>query len=397
MPAHTKVERKYDGAVFNNILQVLGLRAEYEKLPGKAKAYIKNAVSCDAPRLVFGESLQFQTKNDKEVKNYLLEMAFNFYMPIGKWQMPTNVLVTVLTTFYDFVNFLVRYPQKHSDPKVTKSVKVFADKAKIIFDTVAEDISAGFESYFTTMELALLYKSIPTEYFYYIFVTQSTRRLKISLNKKQIEKTYFTFDNSRRKSYPIEFAYADSLRHAKVTKKDTWDEPRLEKHDEWKIYIQDHALRRMDERLKVGDKVLPYYVGWIETFLNPKKVKNKRLIPYYLFKCRLGYFAYEILEDEKVIVLTTFLTPMMNGTPESDALYEKLKLTNQETRYLGLDTIEALLTSDLLKDPATSEIFEECGITRPDFLHNFIKFNVPKLEIAERFKKHICLDNKGVW
>lgn len=393
-PAHAKREQ-LDGAGFNSALQFLGIRSAYESLGGMAKAYIKEYACCEKPKIVFGSSLADVAKDENalKIKGYLKRIALDGYMEFSNKKIPGYVAATVLPNLYEIAKFLVAYRKPSKIIKARKfeeELAFFATKIIEAFEPIKTEIVTGYDNYFNTIELSLLYKSVACEYFYYVIIDVTTTKIKITLNKKNIEKTSFFFNGTKRNAYPIEFAFCNKIYYGKVSKDDWKDEPKVDEN--WKIFIQDHAVRRMNERLKIGNAILPYYVGWLETFIYPKKIRGKKLIPYYLFHSRLGYFAYEILEKEKVILLTTFLTPMMSGTPESDALYEKLKLTNEDTRYLGLDNIESLLTSDLLKDPHTKEIFKDCGMESPDFLHSFIIFNVPKLELAERFKKHICFE-----
>jgi hypothetical protein len=51
----------------------------------------------------------------------------------------------------------------------------------------------------------------------------------------------------------------------------------------------------------------------------------------------------------------------MQGTPESENLYQLLRLRRPDIEFLGLDDFETLIGTDLLRDSEVADIFRQCG------------------------------------
>lgn len=93
-----------------------------------------------------------------------------------------------------------------------------------------------------------------------------------------------------------------------------------------------------------------------ENRLNPRCV----LVEYGLPDCKLGYLVCQVLDN--AVVARTFLFLTMDGTPEGDKLYERLRVNRYDKSHLGLDTLAGLRTTDYSSDPVLRRIFDECGL-----------------------------------
>jgi hypothetical protein len=74
---------------------------------------------------------------------------------------------------------------------------------------------------------------------------------------------------------------------------------------------------------------------------------------------RVGYLLGQRLPN--AVLIKTFLLLTMQGTPESRNLHRLLRLHRPDIEYLGLDDLETLATTDLLRDPEVADIFRRCG------------------------------------
>ena len=84
------------------------------------------------------------------------------------------------------------------------------------------------------------------------------------------------------------------------------------------------------------------------------------LVDYGPENCKLGYIVCEITSKE--VIAKTFLFLTMDGTPEGDALYRRLKLSRHDKSYLGLDNLDSLLASDIKDDPTIRALLRECNV-----------------------------------
>lgn len=124
-----------------------------------------------------------------------------------------------------------------------------------------------------------------------------------------------------------------------------------------------HALRNLRERVTVAqdngmvedcmwDSLQSPGVTWTEE-------ADKFLVEYRLWEHKIGYFVFKALDD--MYVAKTFLFLTMDGTPEGQKLWEKLRLTKKDKQYTGLDRLSTFVLSDIKDDPELVAVFEECG------------------------------------
>ncbi|MDP6504668.1 MAG: hypothetical protein QF886_13680, partial [Planctomycetota bacterium] len=144
---------------------------------------------------------------------------------------------------------------------------------------------------------------------------------------------------------------------------------------EYPVYVQQHALRRLTERLDcLHDWEGIANDGLILSLDNPVITSGSGgdlLAEYRLMGHKVGYMPAAIFGDK--VVIRTFLFLTMDGTPEGRKLYEKLHLTGKERNHLKWDRLSTFQETDLGKDQELHEILEECGCGHlfdvlPDFV-----------------------------
>ncbi len=130
------------------------------------------------------------------------------------------------------------------------------------------------------------------------------------------------------------------------------------------VFIQSHALRRLHERTTmpsiggVASEVIYY------SLRDPVVARHTRsgspMIACRYFDARLGYFVADLIDD--AIVLRTFLTVTMDGTPDAPTLYKALHTGPHGVQTMGLDRLETLLTSDIPHDADLQKVFGDAGL-----------------------------------
>ncbi len=127
------------------------------------------------------------------------------------------------------------------------------------------------------------------------------------------------------------------------------------------VYIQRHAIRRLEERLDCLKKYEQQYAIF-ESMVNPLIVrmnKNKVLIACRISDVKMGYFAAEYMEG--VLLIHTFLFITNNGTPEGKRLNELTGLSKLDKKYLTIDKLSSFMNSDISHNNQLKTLFTQAG------------------------------------
>jgi hypothetical protein len=158
------------------------------------------------------------------------------------------------------------------------------------------------------------------------------------------------------------------------------------------VYIQDHAINRMVERLKITPS--GYMFESVSRSLIDPVVSGRDgesyLVDYYYANQKMGYLVVHPVSD--ILLIRSFKFITMSGTPEFYKLKRELRGDRQDFEYLGLDTVDGLMNSDLHKDPKLRQIFKNCGLSHLFEFSKNVKFDNPKSLIAEEIKKYFQID-----
>ncbi|MBI5090936.1 MAG: hypothetical protein HZB26_00665 [Candidatus Hydrogenedentes bacterium] len=158
------------------------------------------------------------------------------------------------------------------------------------------------------------------------------------------------------------------------------------------VYIQEHALTRLCERFRIDQPIVADFVLGlaVRALLTPEVIRNPN--GEYLVKVGAdetipGYFAASLVEEK--VVLRTFLSPTMQGTPEAELLRQKLGLKREDIEYLHLDDPWTLLYGDLREDKDVASILKECGLGGFIELSQALKGSGPERNVANTLKNYI--------
>jgi hypothetical protein len=127
------------------------------------------------------------------------------------------------------------------------------------------------------------------------------------------------------------------------------------------VYIQQHALDRMKER--IGTVIPCFYKNILVNAIIKKQLipisGNKLLITCFAENLKIGYFVAEIVHN--IILIRTFLLLTNGGTPEGDRLSKLTGLETDDRKYLSIDTLQGLANSDIEQNKAICELFHKAG------------------------------------
>lgn len=169
-----------------------------------------------------------------------------------------------------------------------------------------------------------------------------------------------------------------------------WKENVIDNDQPFPVYIQDHAIKRVFERGIIGNAEKGYvHDSILRSLENP--IFNgmdgpSYLVEYKYYSARMGYFL--VSKEKDCAIVRTFKFITMVGTPEFYMLKRALRGTKEDFEYLGIDSLEILLNSDIYKDEKLMGIFQRCGMSDLLNIGKNIKFESPKNMIAEEIKKY---------
>jgi hypothetical protein len=137
----------------------------------------------------------------------------------------------------------------------------------------------------------------------------------------------------------------------------------VENNRELTIYIQDHAIRRMKERLDVAypmdrtNMLMDSLIFAPEVRLGPD---NQPMFCCKQAKVVIGYFPF-ILKKDKIII-TTFLPLTFSATNEGKQLQKRFHLQAEDIKHLGMDKLRFLVYTDFDEIPTLKQALIDAGI-----------------------------------
>ena len=127
------------------------------------------------------------------------------------------------------------------------------------------------------------------------------------------------------------------------------------------VYIQNHVLRRMEERLDCIERYLrEFYL--IINMQDPKVIhfKGRILVEYNVgWENKLGYLIVEY--HSGILLVKTFLLLSNSGTPEGQRLEELSGMKKIDRQYWAIDRLSTFHNSDMKENPQITELFEKAG------------------------------------
>ena len=127
------------------------------------------------------------------------------------------------------------------------------------------------------------------------------------------------------------------------------------------VYIQRHALKRLDERLGLQTNNVHSHL-FFSLFDQPVSYvagTDHSLIAFNMYYHKVGYLLTTLHDDKLVIRSFLFLTN--DGTPEGRKLHQLTRLEKYDKKYLGIDKLSTFTAYRIDEDEELSAIFREAG------------------------------------
>lgn len=128
------------------------------------------------------------------------------------------------------------------------------------------------------------------------------------------------------------------------------------------IYIQSHAIRRVQERTLPIHPIISNY-GFNTSLLwsNKPIVKNEKLyLPYYINNVKAGYFVAEIVDDK--VLIKTFIIASHATALEGRKFQELTGLHKMDMNYWDITMLNTFIYNTMASDNPLYPYFEESGL-----------------------------------
>jgi hypothetical protein len=127
------------------------------------------------------------------------------------------------------------------------------------------------------------------------------------------------------------------------------------------VYIQRHAIQRLDERLglQANNVHSHLFFSLFEQPVNYVLGNGCTLIEFNMYEYKVGYLLTTLHGDKLVIRSFLFLTN--DGTPEGRKLRALTGLAKYDKKYLGIDKLSTFTAYRIHEDEALSALFKEAG------------------------------------
>lgn len=161
------------------------------------------------------------------------------------------------------------------------------------------------------------------------------------------------------------------------------------KQDARPVYIQRHALNRLNERLDLYSGLVHEAIasGFDAETYEWHHRNGKALVAFRILKKKVGYLVVSYEQD--ILIIRSFLFLTNNGTPEGNKLIGLTKLAPLDKSYLGVDTLPGFAGFDFPSNAELSELFRQAGcedLLKMDPIINFSEALVRRKDSEELMK-----------
>jgi hypothetical protein len=128
-----------------------------------------------------------------------------------------------------------------------------------------------------------------------------------------------------------------------------------------RVYIQQHALDKLQERIDITPGILHYmtFILLNQPEIKHHKTDNNSLVEYYLTDQKVGYLLISLVDAK--LIIRTFLFLTNDGTPEGKKLNQLLSLDKEDKKYLMIDTLPTFNSYHIDQNIHLSKVFREAG------------------------------------
>ena len=401
MAKHNKRKRKHqkDGkqkeaeqrsAFFSNIYRVLKLYKcdEIFTLLNEIDRDIIFKYRFRYPKLV-------AAKGKKLPPNMLCDMKGVLYYRLKGKMMEINKNCSSISlmdyfTHYNTLFFTYQRFKKKEEARYKKIAKKMSDRFKFDEQCGESEDEGSFQIFLTSMVFSELEGHLYRINIDYKFEPYPYLELQVHSTKPEV--ISYTIDGNNRPLYRVGWGVKDDFQWSALKLKNI----KLEGYNiniPVDVYIQSHALHRLEERIDCLCYPFLQYQLYI-TLKNPEIInfEGNSLLEYKINDTKYGYFVLEYIEG--IIVIKTFLFLTNNGTPEGKKLKEISGLNKLDKQYWAIDKLSTFLSKEFINNESLKELFTEAGCKQLfEPLSDDFKLK-ETVGVADKLMKYIEMEQK---
>lgn len=372
--------------LYKFLLEVFELKDDFLKLPFDIK---KSFYEFTWPKI------RIESDQEEIEKNICKNLSNNF-IEINAQQISIDkfhAIIGIYSFFKSYLNGVILVLKETKlERKIKENQNVFNILNSIVKKIEKQELGNLIKVYLDKICLAtsqevFKYLSINEPFIYPEFTLKETEGKKkyplVSIRNHNPKEEILHLDGQIRTGYKC-FSFGGGK-----IKDIVWKENTIGNEIPIKVYIQDHAINRLFERCGVGPHKGYVFDSILRSLEDPVVCGidgPSHLIEYKYYTTKMGYLLVSLEKDCAIVRTFKFIT--MVGTPEFYMLRRALKGTKEDFEYLGIDSLEVLLNSDIYKDEKLMGIFQRCGLSDVLKFGKVIDFQKPKNMIAEEIRNY---------
>jgi len=387
-------QRKEFFSVFKRLMELAGSPHGFSYLPAHKLEEIYNTRALSVRIEKTPDFILYNSDFKKiaaSLQNYLNGTFIPFF--VGETRISLKAYFSIVYYFELFVQMI-----KDDDFEKAKLLK---DELKVFTDTIEKRKN---EASITLRKLMLAWTSMLTDVKHFFVWYKYSWRFEgihpvniFTICIEEAHKIAVTIDGNTRPAYRLGYCLREDSYIWHKIKPAAFKFRGLLSEMPMDVYIQEHALQRLIERLDCIPHFCfnSYLAG---TLMVPFEVieagDNRNLVAFYTAGIKAGYLVTSVYEG--VILIRSFLFLTMDNTPEGKKLAEITGLQKTDKQFLHIDKQSTFINSDIADNSNLKKIFIDAGCESLFKLKDeFTLLSDNKLSIADKMALFLGISDQG--
>lgn len=311
-------------------------------------------------KVIADEKLNLTSCELQEIKDaiiYNLKTKFLEIEDTGKELSMYDFAGPGISLFMNLSMYKKYKPQKY--PKLISAFKEFLDTPDLLLELQKAIYTI---TNYIDWELSVPERRLISSTINYKFVKTPSPYLyiEVALNVYSPETISVNFGGNVRPTFRVGITYNGSEPNWINLNAGNLGLDHLEPDTTIPVYIQNHALNRLRERIDCAKPAM-IFLSLIFSLEKGRCItyRGNKLIEFAFLDHKIGYLLVEIIND--MAVVRTFLILTHFDTPEGDNLHRIIGLEKPDITYLNLDKLSTFVYSDIRDKAIVRDLFTRAG------------------------------------
>lgn len=312
------------------------------------------------PKLKFSEEVTFDNKTKRDLRSdfdFMISENSMEIFPGGPSISPKDVIGYLTVIFC-----IVKMKETSTDVNELRAVQQFNDNAP--------DLDALHQAAFKEIGIIMSYTGL-----FHIHINERicwlvsepkkngnlVRELDIEVKVSKPDYMSVILDHIPRPVFRLSFAFSNNDPLKVSVPADKLNLSQAIKNVSIPVYVQNHVLHRLGERLDCVPRFLREFYLY-SSFNSPKIIRfnGRILVEYHIEEYhKVGYLVVEYVKG--ILLVKTFLLLPSTGTPEGQKLDELSGMQKTDHTYWAIDRFSTFQFSDMKDNAQIKEVFEKAG------------------------------------